>query len=150
MQPGALEDDDGAVDGLLEAESHARGLAGFLDARNARAVLLDDAGAEKRPRDGGVAQAELAGDALEVPLRRVALGEQARAHDLDGVHEHVDLDRGADGVVAVAQRVGNRLADGLGRDLGDLLVVHARLADDELAPDVRRHEVLGEVEQLES
>lgn len=49
----------------------------------------------------------------------------------------------------VAQRVGNRLADGLGRDLGDLLAVHARLADDELAPDVRRHEVLGEVEQLE-
>lgn len=82
-------------------------------------------------------------------MRRVALGEQARAHDLDGVHEHVDLDGGAGGVVAVAQRVGNRLADGLGRDLGDLLAVHARLADDELAPDVRRHEVLGEVEQLE-
>ena len=105
LRPGALEDDDGAVDGLLEAEPHARGLASLLDARYARAVLLDDAGAEQGAGDGGVAQAELAGNALEVPLRRVALGEQARAHDLDGVHEHVDLDGGAGGVVAVAQRL---------------------------------------------
>lgn len=57
LRPWALED-DGAVDGLLEAEPHAGGLAGLLDARYARAVLLDDAGAEQSARDGGVSQAD--------------------------------------------------------------------------------------------
>lgn len=52
---------------------------------------------------------KLAGNALEVPLRRVALGEQSRAHDLDGVHERVHLDRCPGLVVVAAQRVGNRI-----------------------------------------
>ena len=46
-------------------------------------------------------------------FRRVALGEEAWAHHLDEVHIDVDLDGGARGVVAMAQRVGDGLAHGL-------------------------------------
>ena len=92
---------------------------------------------------------ELVRVAGEVLLGRVPLGEQARARDLDEVLEHVDLHRGAGGVVAVAQRVGERLSDGLERDLGDLLAAHAGPADDDLAADVPDDVALGQVEQLE-
>lgn len=47
----------------------------------------------------------------------------------------------------VAQRGGQRFADGLNGDFRDFLAAHARFADDDLASDVPDDEALGQVEQ---
>lgn len=82
-------------------------------------------------------------------FRRVALGEEARGHHLDEVHIDVDLDGGARGVVAMAQRVGDGLAHGLPGDLGDLTALHAGLDGHEPAPDAGHDEELRPLEQLD-
>ncbi len=142
-----IKPNDSGVGGLLRLERHACRLACFPNARNAGAVLLDNAGLIERFGDQRVARVELVGFSGEAFLGRVSLGKEPRAYDLDEVLEYVDLYRRARGVVAVAQRVGKRLADRLGRHLWHLLAVHAGLADDYLVADVPGDEALGEVEQ---
>lgn len=82
-------------------------------------------------------------------FRRVALGEEARARRFDEVHVDVDLDGGARGVVAMAQRVDDGLAHGLPGDLGNPAALHTGLAEHEPAPDVGRDEELRSLEQLD-
>ena len=84
----------------------------------------------------------IGGALLELEDAGVSRRTGKRREAIDGIGRDDDD-------LSVTQRVGERLSDGLERDLGDLLAAHADFADDDLAADVPDNVTLCQVEQFE-